>query len=224
MRHKKLILSVLLVLLLVLTSFLLDVQAMAEGLAQWVRPKLEEHFWLVFVLFVLAYGAIVGFSLPLAAVASLLAGLLFGFWVGFLAIMLSVALGLPVNMLLAERLVGTAHREHLGAKFGWIFWELERAPARTTLILRLLPIFPFVLVNLLPSLLPIHRGMFYGVSLLGVMPGAMAVLAVAEGASGLADGFDPLLLVWVGAGLATLILLQMVAKVWARNKDQGRQS
>jgi len=52
----------------------------------------------------------------------------------------------------------------------------------------------------------------------------MAVLAVAEGASGLADGFDPLLLVWVGAGLATLILLQMVAKVWARNKDQGRQS
>lgn len=224
MRHKKLILSLLLVLLLVLTSFFLDVQAMAEGLAQWVRPRLEEHFWLVFVLFVLAYGAIVGFSLPLAAVASLSAGLLFGFWVGFLAIMLSVALGLPVNMMLAERLVGTAQKEHLGSKFGWIFRELESAPARTTLILRLLPIFPFVLVNLLPSLLPIHRGMFYGVSLLGVMPGAMAVLAVAEGASGLADGFDPLLLVWVGAGLATLTLLQMVAKAWARNKDQGGQS
>lgn len=222
MHHKKLVLGFMLLLLLLLTTLVVDLQVMAEQLARWARPVLNEYFWLVFVLFVAAYGAIVGFSMPLASAASLLAGLLFGFWLGFLAIMLSVAFGMPVNMWLAERLVGAAQKESIGTRFGWILQELEQAPARTTLMLRLLPIFPFVLVNLLPSLLPIHRGVFYVVSLLGVMPGAMAVLAVAEGAGGLADGFDPFLLVWVGAGLAVLMLLQMLAKAWAKSKNRGQ--
>jgi uncharacterized membrane protein YdjX (TVP38/TMEM64 family) len=151
-------------------------------LAAWV----EAHTVLAMIAFVLGYAVVVAFSLPVAALVTPLAGYLFGTWVGAGLSVIAATLG-AIAVFLAAR---SALYDLFHARAGSRLQRLEKGFARDDfnylLSLRLIPIFPFWLINVVPALLGMRLDRFALATLLGIIPGAIVY-------AGLGDGFGMLL-------------------------------
>jgi uncharacterized membrane protein YdjX (TVP38/TMEM64 family) len=117
------------------------------------------------------YVAVTALSLPGAAVLTLAGGALFGFWRGLLLVSFASSLGASAAFLLARYLA----RDWVEGKFGRRFREIQEGFARDgggyLVFLRLVPAFPFFLVNILSGLTSLSLGKFYLVSQLAMLPG-----------------------------------------------------
>lgn len=119
------------------------------------------------------YVVVAALSLPGAAVMTLAAGALFGLlWGTVIASFAS-----SVGALLAFWAARYALRDRVQARFGHRLRALNegmaKGRARYLFTLRLVPVFPFFLINLLMGLVPIRATTFYWVSQLGMLPGTM---------------------------------------------------
>lgn len=134
------------------------------------------------VIFVAGYALVVAFSLPVAVLLTPLGGFLFGPWVGAALSVIAATLG-AMGVFLAAR---TAFRDAFRARAGSRLAKLEEGFAREDfnylLSLRLIPVFPFWLVNAVPALLGMRLGRFALATLIGIIPGAVVY-------AGLGDGF-----------------------------------
>ena len=123
--------------------------------------------------FFAAYVAVSALSLPGAAVMTLLAGALFGLWVGTLLVSFASSLGAPLAMLASRYVL----RDIVQAKFGARLADIDRGMAREgafyLFTLRLVPVFPFFIINLLMGLTTIKAATFYWVSQLGMLAGTL---------------------------------------------------
>jgi len=138
------------------------------------------------LVFVLGYALVVAFSLPVAALLTPLGGYLFGPWIGASLSLIAATLGATAVFLAAR----TAFRDVFRARAGSRLAKLEAGFARDDfsylLFLRLVPVFPFWLVNVVPALLGMRLDRFALATLLGIIPGAIVF-------SGLGDGLGMLL-------------------------------
>jgi uncharacterized membrane protein YdjX (TVP38/TMEM64 family) len=150
-------------------------------LTAWVGA----HKALAAVAFVGGYALVVVFSLPVAALLTPLGGFLFGPWVGAALSVIAATLG-AMGVFLAAR---TAFRDAFRARAGSRLAKLEAGFARDDfsylLSLRLIPVFPFWLVNVVPALLGMRLDRFALATLIGIIPGAVVY-------AGLGDGFGML--------------------------------
>lgn len=132
--------------------------------------------------FVAGYALVVAFSLPVAALLTPLGGFLFGTWAGAALSVIGATLG-AVGVFLAAR---TAFRDAFRTRAGSRLEKLEQGFARDDfsylLSLRLIPVFPFWLVNVVPALLGMRLDRFALATLIGIIPGAVVY-------AGLGDGF-----------------------------------
>ena len=123
--------------------------------------------------FFAVYVAVCALSIPGAAILTLAAGAMFGVGVGLLVVSFASALGALLAFLVARYLL----RDLVQARFGKALAPVNDGMARDgvfyLLTLRLVPLFPFWLVNLLSGLTPISAARFYGVSQLGMLPGTL---------------------------------------------------
>jgi pyruvate/2-oxoglutarate dehydrogenase complex dihydrolipoamide dehydrogenase (E3) component/uncharacterized membrane protein YdjX (TVP38/TMEM64 family) len=126
------------------------------------------------VVFVLAYVAAAALSLPIASILTLLGGALFGFAQGVLLVLFGATIGASLAMLASRVLL----REWVQKKFGHKMRSFEEGVAKEgafyLFTLRVVPAFPFWLVNLLSGLTPIPLRTFFWVSFVGMAPGTMA--------------------------------------------------
>ena len=126
-------------------------------------------------LFFAGYALITALSVPGATVLTLAAGAIFGLWLGDADCVVCRHCrrhaGIPVRALPATRRGATALRPPL-ARFND---GIARDGAFYLLTLRLVPMVPFLLINLLMGLTPIRRWTYYWVSQLGMLPGAAGV-------------------------------------------------
>jgi uncharacterized membrane protein YdjX (TVP38/TMEM64 family) len=117
------------------------------------------------------YVIVTALSLPGAAVLTLAGGALFGFWRGLLLVSFASSLGASAAFLLARYLA----RDWVEGKFGRRFREIQEGFARDgggyLVFLRLVPAFPFFLVNILSGLTSLSLGKFYLVSQFAMLPG-----------------------------------------------------
>jgi len=138
-------------------------------LAAWVAA----HVALAALIYVLFYALAVAFSLPIAVVITPVGGFLFGVWLGALLSMIGATLG-SVALFLAAR---TAFRDLFRARAGATLARLEDGFRRDSfnylLFLRLVPVFPFWLVNIVPALLGMQLGPYTLATLIGIVPGAV---------------------------------------------------
>jgi uncharacterized membrane protein YdjX (TVP38/TMEM64 family) len=150
-------------------------------LTAWVKA----HTLLAMIVFVLGYAAVVAFSLPVAVLVTPLGGFLFGPWLGAALSVVAATLG-AIAVFLAAR---TALRDAFQARAGGRLARLEQGFARDDfnylLSLRLIPVFPFWLINVVPALLGMRLDRFALATLIGIVPGAIVY-------SGLGDGFGML--------------------------------
>jgi uncharacterized membrane protein YdjX (TVP38/TMEM64 family) len=110
-------------------------------------------------------------SIPGALILTLAAGVVFGFGVGLLVVSFASSLGALLAFLASRYLL----RETIQARFGKSLAPINDGVKRDgtfyLLTLRLVPVFPFWLINLLMGLTPIRAGRFYLVSQIGMLAG-----------------------------------------------------
>jgi pyruvate/2-oxoglutarate dehydrogenase complex dihydrolipoamide dehydrogenase (E3) component/uncharacterized membrane protein YdjX (TVP38/TMEM64 family) len=119
------------------------------------------------------YVAAAALSIPGALVLTLAAGAIFGLGVGLLVVSFASSLGALVAFLVARYLLADTVQSRFGKALAPINDGVRRDGTFYLLTLRLVPVFPFWLVNLLMGLTPISAARFYVVSQLGMLAGTV---------------------------------------------------
>ncbi len=127
----------------------------------------------VIAAFFLVYVAVAGASLPGAAILTLAAGALFGLVVGTVIVSFASSIGATLAFFASRYLFRDAVRARFGSRLRAIDEGVARDGAFYLFTLRLVPAFPFFLVNLLMGLTTIRALTFYIVSQLGMFAGTV---------------------------------------------------
>ncbi len=110
-------------------------------------------------------------SFPGATVLTLAGGALFGLWVGMALVSIAATVGATLCFLVSRYLLRDVIQSRFRDKLNRINDGIERSGQFYLFTLRLLPIFPFFLINLAMGITPISVGRFFWVSWLGMLPG-----------------------------------------------------
>jgi len=183
----------------------------------------DSHFVLAALAFVLAYFLIVAFSLPGAAVASITGGFLFGLGVGTVLNVLAATLGASAIFWAVQMGFGSKLADQLSKSEGrvaQVMTGLRDNAVSVLLMLRLVPVVPFFVANVLPALVGIRFFQFFWTTALGIIPGGLVFTWIGVGIGDVFDrgGTPDLSLIWsphiLGPllGLAALAALPMIFK------------
>ena len=129
------------------------------------------HYLLMLAIAFAAYTGSTALSLPGGLVLSLAVGFLFGRWVGSLVIVFAATLGATLVFLAARYLFADAARSRMGGLAEKINRGFSENAFNYLLFLRLVPLFPFWLVNLAPAFTNIPLKTYVLATALGVVPG-----------------------------------------------------
>lgn len=144
----------------------------------------DANFGLMVVAFVAIYAAIVTFSLPGAAIASITGGFLFATFPGTLFNMIAATIGATLIFLAARWGLGkelSARMDQSQGSIKKMKSAIDDNQWEALFIIRLVPVVPFFVANLVPALVgvPLHR--FVVSTFLGIIPGALVYTSVGAG-------------------------------------------
>ena len=184
----------------------------------WLCSLVQQWGLLAAFGYIAIYGALVALSVPGAAVLTIAGGFLFGTWTGAVCAVIGATLGATALFVAARAGLGG-----LAQRAGRFAAKLEagfRADAFSyLLVLRLVPIFPFWLVNLVPALVGVRLGTFVLATFLGIIPGSFVYASLGSGLGSvveepdLAIVFEPRVLLPI-VGLAILALIPIGYRRW----------
>lgn len=123
------------------------------------------------LIYFLIYVAVTALSLPGAAVMTLAGGALFGFWYALFLVSFASSIGATLAFLVSRTLLKDWVQGKFGRQLRAVNEGFEKDGTFYLFSLRLVPLFPFFVINLLMGLLPIRVAPFYLVSQLGMLPG-----------------------------------------------------
>lgn len=172
------------------------------------------------LLYFAVYVAVTALSVPGAAVMTLAGGALFGFWYALFLVSFASSIGATLAFLVSRLLLRDWVQEKFGRQLRAFNAGFEKDGAFYLFSLRLVPIFPFFVINLLMGLLPIKAWRYYWVSQLGMLPATAAYvnagtrLGELESASGIIS--PGLLLSFVLLAAFPLLAKWLLAYIQAR--------
>ncbi|MFZ9506452.1 MAG: FAD-dependent oxidoreductase [Burkholderiaceae bacterium] len=178
-----------------------------DTMAHRVRQTPE----LAALAFIAAYLLVAALALPGALVLTLLGGALFGFGPGVLLVALASSLGALLSFSVVRWIAGRSLRDRLAARLTPIASGIERDGAYYLFTLRVVPVFPFFLVNVLVALTPIRTWTFYWVSLIGMLPATLVYVNAGHQLASL-DSLSGLLTPGLMGALALLGVFPLVAR------------
>ena len=180
------------------------------------------------------YVAVTGLSLPGAAILTLAAGALFGLVTGTILVSFASTLGATLAFLSARYLLRSSVEARFGDRLGAINRGLEKDGAFYLFTLRLVPLFPFFLINLVMGLTRIRAATFAWVSQIGMLAGTIVYvnagteLAKIDSLSGVASpglllSFAALgLFPWFAKAFIGWLQRRRVQSRWTRPKRYDR--
>lgn len=121
--------------------------------------------------FILIYIASVALSLPGATILTLTGGAIFGAWVGTVAVNIGATLGATLAFLLARYLFRDAVEKRLGERLAALNEGFAKDGLGYLLFLRLIPLFPFFLINLGAGLTKLPLKTYFIGTMIGILPG-----------------------------------------------------
>lgn len=172
--------------------------------------------------YVVAYAVAVALSLPGALFLTLAGGFLFGTWLGGLWAVLGATAGAVAVFLIARTALGSAMRERAGPWLRRMEGGFRADAFNYLLVLRLIPLFPFWLVNLVPAFLGVPLRTFALATLLGILPATFIYAGVGNGLGAVLDRgqepdlglvLEPRVLLPL-LGLAVLAVLPVIHRHW----------
>ncbi len=123
------------------------------------------------LIYMAIYILVTALSLPGATVMTLAGGALFGFWLGTLIVSFASTIGATLAFIVARFLLRDYIQKKFGDKLGPVNEGVKKDGAFYLFTLRLVPIFPFFVINLVMGLTPIRVVTFYLVSQIGMLAG-----------------------------------------------------
>jgi len=169
----------------------------------------NDHYASAIAIGIVVYVAATAFSLPGGLVLSLTMGFLFGRWIGTLLIVIAATIGATLVFVAARYLFADAARRRMGALGEKISAGFTANAFNYLLFLRLVPLFPFFLVNLAPAFTAIGVRTFVLATLIGIIPGAFVYANLGQTLSRI-DSLSGLVSAETIGALALLGLLALV--------------
>jgi uncharacterized membrane protein YdjX (TVP38/TMEM64 family) len=161
--------------------------------------------------FFLLYVAVTGLSIPGAAIMTLVAGALFGVVLGTLIVSFASTMGATLAFLSSRYVLRDWVQGKFGERLRAVDDGLEKDGAFYLFTLRLIPVFPFFVINLLMGLTRIKTGTFFWVSQIGMLPATIVFVNAGTQISRI-DSTAGLLSPTLIASFVALALFPWVAK------------
>jgi uncharacterized membrane protein YdjX (TVP38/TMEM64 family) len=150
----------------------LTLESLRQSQSEFVTLKAQSP-WLVAGASFLLYTIAAALSLPGALIMTLAMGALFGLGMGTLLVSFASSIGATLAFLASRFVFRDAVQQKFGDKLKAINDGIARDGALYLFTLRLVPIFPFFLINLLMGLTPMRTRTFYWVSQVGMLAGTL---------------------------------------------------
>ena len=150
---------------------------------EFLRRTVAVHHLAAAVAYVSIYILAVALSLPGAIWLTLSGGLLFGVWLGGALAVLGAGTGAALMFLMAKYVLGDTLRSRFGSRLARFEAAFNRDAWSYLLVLRLLPIFPFFLVNLGAAFVGVRFSVFALTTYIGIIPGAFVYASIGNGIS-----------------------------------------
>lgn len=203
----------------------------------WLRGEVSGNLTLAIGIYAALYVGVVALSIPGAAILTVTGGFLFGWLTGAFVAVFAATLGATLIFLAARSALGPLLAGRAGPFLDKLADGFRQDAFSYLLFLRLMPIFPFWLVNLAPAMFNVRLGAYVMATFIGVFPGTCAYSILGAGldsviasqqaanpgcaeagscAIDLAALVTPELLIGLAA-LALVALIPVAAKAWRRH-------
>lgn len=206
---------------------LLSFQALSEN-RETLETFRDSHYLQAVLVFIFIYIVIVAFSIPGATVVTLTGGFLFGTFPGVFFNVLGATIGavlifMAVRIGFGSRLM--AKMEASGGGWRKVKDELDNSQWSILFFIRLVPVIPFFVANIIPGLAGVPLSRFVISTFLGILPGGLVYTSVGAGMGALLDRgetpdlgviFEPQILLPL-LGLSALSLLPVAVRHLKRN-------
>ncbi|MEM7178181.1 MAG: VTT domain-containing protein [Pseudomonadota bacterium] len=141
----------------------------------------DANWALTALVFSLVYIVAVAVSIPGATWLTLMAGFLFGTVAGGALVVVSATIGATLLFLAAKTSFGALLHEKAGAWIDRMEAQFREGEISFLLIMRLVPIFPFFVCNLVPAFLGVRLFSFVWTTLVGIIPGTLVFVSIGAG-------------------------------------------
>lgn len=171
------------------------------------------------------YAVVVALSVPGGGIMTITGGFLFGTLWATPLIVVGATIGAAAVFIVAKTSLGDPLRARAGPWLKRMEAGFRANAFSYLLVLRLMPFFPFFVVNVVPAFLGVPLGTYVAATLIGIVPATVVLASVGSGIGGILDsGADFTLanvltpeIVFALCGLAVLALLPVVYR-WARRR------
>lgn len=193
---------------------------------EYLQTFTQDNYLAAVLAYMSIYIVVVAFSLPGGAVMTITGGFLFGLAAGTVWTVIGATIGATILFIAAKTALGDALR----AKAGPALRKFEAGFAEDAfsymLILRLVPLFPFFLVNLAPAFLGVRLWTFVVTTFFGIIPGTFVYTSVGGGLGAVFDRgetpdlgiiFEPRIITPI-VGLAVLAAIPIIYKRFIAKK------
>jgi uncharacterized membrane protein YdjX (TVP38/TMEM64 family) len=178
------------------------------------QERVNENLLVSLLIFFVIYVTATGLSLPIATPLSLLGGALFGRWLGTALIDVGATIGATLAFLSSRYLFQDAVQRRVGERLEALNRGLEKDGAFYLFTLRLVPFFPFFLINLGMGLTRMRVWTYFWVSLVGMLPGTFVYVNAGNALSTIKspkDVMSPEVLVsFILLGIAPLVFRKLL--------------
>ena len=148
-----------------------SLEALKSSHAALQQAYQAEPFYIIGI-YSITYIVMAALSLPGATIMTLAGGAMFGLWIGVPVVLVSATIGATLAFWVARYVLRDSVQRRFGDRLETINKGLERDGAFYLFSLRLVPAFPFFLINLLMGLTTIRSSTFFWASLVGMFAGS----------------------------------------------------
>ncbi|HEX4893402.1 MAG TPA: TVP38/TMEM64 family protein [Hyphomicrobiaceae bacterium] len=177
------------------------------------------------MLFLATYAVMTALSLPGGAVLTVAGGFLFGMWEGTFAVVVGATLGATALFLTARTALGDVLKARAGPWLSRMEAGFRQNALSYMLVLRLVPGFPFFVVNLVPAFLGVPLRTYVLATFVGIIPGTFVFASIGAGLGSIFDSMEEFsikgaLTPEVILALGGLAILSLIPVVWKQIKRQ----
>jgi uncharacterized membrane protein YdjX (TVP38/TMEM64 family) len=153
----------------------------------WLLQQVEASATRAALAYMGVYILVVAFSLPGGAIMTITGGFLFGQWLGTAYVIVAATIGASVVFLAARTALGDLLRGRAGPFLQKMEAGFREDALSYMLVLRLVPAFPFFIVNLVPAFLGVRLRDFVIATIVGIIPATFVYASVGAGLGSIFD-------------------------------------
>ena len=192
----------------------------------WLLDQVQNNSLITAITFMAIYIVAVAFSLPGGAVLTIVGGFMFGLALGTTLVVVSATIGATALFLVAKTTIGDALKAKMGPWLKKMEQGFQENAFNYLLAMRLIPIFPFFVVNLVPAFLGVRLKTYFFATLFGIIPGSVVFIQVGAGLGSIFDSGEEfstagILTTDVVLALVGLAILSLLPILYKKFRDRN---